>query len=110
MSLWDFITGNPNPSGSYEGIGHEWSYDWCRFRKNSHCFYPKTLNAAGTKAEGYPVWNPEDRGYCPRPKWESQQACPAPSEPGPHVPGGRPDATVPYDQGGQRHDGAGNPK
>ena len=63
--------------------GSQASYDWCRFRRNSRCFYPHTLNQAATEKMGYAVWEPVDRGYCPRDKWEDQKACPAPSEPGP---------------------------
>jgi hypothetical protein len=29
--------------------GQMWSYDWCRFRKKRHCYYPKELDAQGTE-------------------------------------------------------------
>ncbi len=102
-ALWDFIRGEVGPEGNrFYKPGHGWSYDWCRFRRDSRCYYPKRLNEEATKLEGYSVWIPEDRGHCPRVKWESQKICPAPSEPGPNVPGGYMDATIPYEQGGQR--------
>lgn len=88
---------------SEPGVGR--SYDWCRFRRQQHCFYPKAINEAATKIEGVPVWTPEDRGICSRHDWDEQRACPV-SEPGPRS---RetiyyPDATVPYEAGGQRRD------
>lgn len=101
MGFLDFIAGRP-PSGQEEG--RNWSYDWCRFRRSSHCYYPKTLNDKASAEAGYAVWNPYDRGMCPRIKWKDQQECPAPSEPGPNVSGGFTDATVAWDAGGQ-HDG-----
>lgn len=81
------------------------SYDWCRFRRQQHCFYPKQLNEAATKIEGVPVWVPEDRGICGRHDWDEQRACPV-SEPGPRSREALyyPDATVPYEAGGQRRD------
>lgn len=51
------------------------SYDWCRYRRNSHCFYPKTLNEEASKQAGYAVWVPFDRGMCGRTDWPSQQHC-----------------------------------
>lgn len=83
--------------------GHARSYDWCRFRKNSRCFYPKQLDEEGTKQAGYAVWVPEDRGYCPRIDWDAQRACPV-GEPGPNSrePNAKPDATVSWEEGGQR--------
>jgi 8-oxo-dGTP pyrophosphatase MutT (NUDIX family)/GNAT superfamily N-acetyltransferase len=96
----DFIQGNPNGNKYWDGIGKTWSYDWCRFRRNSHCWLSKTLDEPATKAAGYAVWVPEDRGFCPRIKWDDQIKCPV-GAPGEHVPGGLLDATVPYSQGGQ---------
>lgn len=86
---------------SEPGVGR--SYDWCRFRRQQHCFFPRQLNEAATKIEGVPVWVPEDRGICARHDWDEQRACPV-SEPGPRS---REtiyytDATVPYEAGGQR--------
>ena len=70
--------------GSYNAeTGAMASYDWCRFRHNRHCFYPKALDEAASKQAGYAVWVPEDRGLCLRDKWDQQKSCPAPSEPGP---------------------------
>lgn len=74
----------------------------CRFRRESHCWLPKELNREATDLAGYAVWVPHDRGHCRRQSWEAQQACPVPSQPGPNVPGGFTDATVPWSEGGQR--------
>lgn len=84
--------------------GRNVSYDWCRFRREQHCWYPRHLNTEATKEAGYAVWIPEDRGYCPRNRWEDQKICPAPSEPGPRSgePHRQVDATVPWEEGGQR--------
>ncbi len=86
-----------------QGPGSMWSYDWCRFRKNRRCMYAKELNAQATEIAGYAVWVPVDRGLCPRDKWNDQKVCPV-AEPGPHSgePHARIDATVPWEQGGQR--------
>lgn len=68
-----------------------------------NCFYPKTLDADASKQAGYAVWTPVDRGYCPRIKWPDQQMCPV-AEPGPHSgsPQAQVDATIPWQEGGQR--------
>lgn len=97
----DFLKGDSTPSKTWQGPGHNYSFDWCRFRKNSRCMFPKELNKAATDLAGYAVWIPEDRGYCPRIAWDQQKECPV-GEPGPNVPGGYTDATVPWEQGGQR--------
>lgn len=83
--------------------GHNWSYDCCRFRSNSRCMYPEELNAEASQEAGYAVWVPTDRGYCPRVDWKDQQACPV-YEPGPKSgdPHARPDATIAWEDGGQR--------
>jgi 8-oxo-dGTP pyrophosphatase MutT (NUDIX family) len=83
---------------------NNFSVDWCRFRRRERCYYPRTLNAEASAEAGYPVWVPEDRGYCPRRSWEDQKVCPAPSQPGPNSgePDALPDATVSWEEGGQR--------
>ena len=83
--------------------GNNWSYDWCRFRRNSRCMYPEELDVEASKEAGYAVWKPVDRGYCPRVSWKDQKECPV-GEPGPRSgePNARPDATIPWHQGGQR--------
>lgn len=93
----DFIDGWRNPPAA----GHEPSFDWCRFRRDSRCYFPKELNRAASDLAGYAVWVPEERGYCKRIAWEDQEACPV-SQPGPNVPGGMIDATIPWEDGGQR--------
>ena len=98
----DFLIGSPKPSKTWAGPGHNWSFDWCRFRKNSRCMYPKELNKAATEEAGYAVWIPEDRGYCPRIDWEDQKTCTV-GEPGQNVPGGFLNATVPWEEGGQHN-------
>jgi hypothetical protein len=102
MGLRDFISGSSKPSKTWAGPGHNYSFDWCRFRKNSRCFYPKELNQAATDQAGYAVWVPEDIGYCPRIAWDDQEKCPV-GEPGPNVPHGFTDATVPWEEGGQHN-------
>ncbi len=79
------------------------SYDWCRFRRQQHCFYPTQLHEAATAIEGVPIFIPEDRGICGRHKWDDQRACPV-SEPGlrSRETSYHPDATVSYEAGGQR--------
>lgn len=69
----------------------EHSYDWCRFRRDSHCWYPKGLDGAATRLAGYAVWTPADRGRCPRGSWDLQERCPV-GAPGPNA-GGLTDAT-----------------
>jgi hypothetical protein len=69
----------------------EHSYDWCRFRRDSHCWYPKGLDGAATRRVGYAVWTPTDRGRCPRGSWALQEQCPL-GAPGPNA-GGYTDAT-----------------
>lgn len=97
----EFLLGSPEPSESWAGPGRNWSYDWCRFRRDSHCWLPRSLNREASEEVGYAVWVPEDRGHCRRVSWEDQEACPL-SQPGPNVPGGFTDATIPWEQGGQR--------
>lgn len=110
MGFWDRLLYEPAkrfneglPERNRSSPGHEFSRDWCRFRKNSRCLYPEELNTDATKVAGYAVWVPTDRGFCPRTPWEDQEACPV-SEPGPNS--GRsdaqPDATVSWEEGGQR--------
>ena len=82
---------------------HDPSFDWCRFRHDSRCFYPKTLDIAASAKAGYDVWVPEDRGYCPRTKWDQQRQCPV-AQPGPNS--REPNASVEtwksWEDGGQR--------
>jgi 2'-5' RNA ligase len=75
--------------------GQRWSFDWCRYRHDSHCFYPGGLDGGATSLGGYPVWTPQDRGSCPRYTWESQKLCPI-GAPGPNSgeAGGAPDAVT----------------
>jgi hypothetical protein len=98
----DAVAGNV-PDSIKPLPGNNWSYDACRFRKNSRCMYPRELNAEASKEAGYAVWVPADRGYCPRVTWGDQKQCPV-YEPGPHSgdPDARPDATVRWEDGGQR--------
>ena len=95
--LWDFIVGNPPPD-KYKGY---LSHDWCRYRRDHECYYSKNLNVAASEQAGYAVWIPENRGRCQRAAWSAQQACPM-ALPGPNVPGGFTNATVPWEEGGQR--------
>lgn len=67
-----------------------------------NCFFPQSLNVEATQVAGYPVWFVADRGFCPRQKWEAQQACPV-GEPGPNAHGGGGiECTRNWNEGGQR--------
>lgn len=79
------------------------SSDWCRFRRDNHCFFPNKKDEPATQAAGYDVWVPVDRGPCPRATHKDQRSCPV-AEPGPnsHERSYLPDATVPWESGGQR--------
>lgn len=79
------------------------SHDWCRFRRDSHCFYPSRLHEEATRVAGYPVWRVFDRGFCPKQKWDDQRACPI-SEPGPNSREQRQgiECTRNWEEGGQR--------
>lgn len=85
------------------------SYDACRFRRDSHCYFPKELNEEATKEAGYEVWWVFDRGTCPRIKWEHQKQCKL-YEPGPNTddPDSLIECTRNWDEGGQR-DGVAGP-
>ena len=91
-----------NTRSGPDGMG-SWSYDWCRFRRDRHCWYPDQMDMAATQQAGYAVFIPVDRGICGRDRWEDQKACSL-AQPGPKSgdPGALLDATVPWQQGGQR--------
>lgn len=80
-----------------------WSYDWCRFRRDERCYFPKDIDYDASKEAGYIVWIPVDRGYCSRSDWEDQKACEV-GEPGPNSgdPNALVDATIPWEDGGFR--------
>jgi hypothetical protein len=83
--------------------GQTSSLDWCRFRRSNACWYPKELNEEATQREGYAVWVPFRRGTCERVDWDEQKACEL-AMPGP-LSGETPwytNATIPYEEGGQR--------
>jgi hypothetical protein len=105
MGLWGeigrFISGSAEPSATWKGPGRNWSYDWCRYRRDSQCYLPERLDVAGTAQAGYNVWVPKRQGHCPRVAWDAQRKCHG-SDPGLNVKGGRPDATIPWQDGGQR--------
>lgn len=61
-----------------------WSHDWCRFRKDQRCMFPKELNKMASNSRGYPVWLPIDRGWCNKHQWEEQRICPI-AAPGPNA-------------------------
>lgn len=101
MGFWDWVKENPKPSAGWLGIGQGYSYDWCRYRRYSHCYFSGIVDERASKEIGYRVHVPVDRGHCFHITWASQENCPA-SQPGPHVVGGYVDATVPWEAGGQR--------
>lgn len=83
--------------------GRRYSVDWCRFRRNSTCYFSGVIDEEATPEAGYKVYVPMDRGYCWRSPWEVQQLC-ASSQPGPRAQS-EPrylDATVPWEAMGQR--------
>lgn len=91
------------PDQAWNPEGNKSVADWCRFRRDERCYYPKDLDHAATAREGYAVWIPHDRGICERGSHAAQKACPI-GAPGPNS-GERvrfTDATVPYAAGGQR--------
>lgn len=74
---------------SYKGgseLGTAYSRDWCRFRKNQHCWLPDALNSPASAQVGYAVFTPKDRGFCNRQTWPMQENCPV-GQPGPNVGG-----------------------
>lgn len=79
------------------------SFDWCRFRRDTHCYFPKELDQEHTQLAGYAVFRVADRGACPRAKWKDQMECRV-SEPGPNSK--HPDAMIEctrnWEDGGQR--------
>lgn len=93
-AISDWLAENGQPGSRY-------SVDWCRFRRNSHCWLPKGLNEAASQIAGYAVWIPMDRGYCWRSAWETQAQC-STGMPGPRA-NGFTDATVAWENGGQRN-------
>lgn len=84
--------------------GNNWSFDWCAYRRDQRCYFPRDLDERATEEAGYPIWIPVDRGHCPRHKWQEQKDCPI-SYAGPNS---RevdwiPDQTRTWDEGGQRY-------
>jgi hypothetical protein len=51
------------------------NYDWCKFRRDTHCHFPKTLNVGRTLGTGQADWDLVDRGWCGR-SWDQQALCP----------------------------------
>lgn len=100
--LFDKLT-QPVYDYAKDRFGTEPSFDWCRFRHDSHCYFPKDLDVQATEQAGYDVWIPIDRGYCPRIKWKQQEQCPI-GEPGPntHHPDAGLETWQSYEDGGQR--------
>lgn len=104
VSSWVIANGAP---------GRRFSVDWCRFRRNSHCYFSDIVDEQASEQAGHAVLVPMDRGYCWRSAWETQQKCGA-AQPGPRATGSlfQPsrlvftDATVPWEASGQRDDGS----
>lgn len=91
-----------NEHAGADGLG-SWSYDWCRFRHDRHCFYRDQINEAASRQVGYAVYIPLDRGLCTRDQWDDERACQL-AQPGPKSghPDAMLDATIPWERGGQR--------
>lgn len=81
--------------------GYLVSFDWCRYRRNSHCWFSRMVDYEGSDQASYPVFIPRDRGLCPFDDWEDQKRCPV-SEPGSNI-APCPDPTWPWSQGGWRN-------
>lgn len=73
--FWSGFFGNPPASGV--------NYDWCKFRFNQRCIFPKNLDVQKTLQTGQARWVPQMRGRCGR-DWNQQSQCPI-SEPGPNA-------------------------
>ena len=99
----DRFNQNLPPGNQVTDITRIPAIQWCRFRRDGHCWFPNEIDEKGTKEAGYAVWVPFDQGVCPRISHKAQKDCPV-SEPGPDSGESvvRPDATIPWSQGGQR--------
>ena len=95
--VWDIEVAEDHSFRAYGFNVHN-----CRFRRDSQCWLPKGLDEEASRFAGYAVWIPENRGHCYRVTWDSQKQCPT-GMPGPHSgPDGYTDATISWEQGGQR--------
>ena len=82
--IWDYVPGARwlgealQERAEQRGYDYETrpSIDWCRYRADSQCWYPRHLDAQATEATGVPIFLPESRGYCERVKWDDQAQCP----------------------------------
>ncbi len=102
MWLWDALFGTPKVNSAWLGIGQGYSYDWCRYRNFSQCFFSGVADPDATQEAGYLVYSPINRTSCAHIDWDSQKSyCPA-AEPGPNVDGGYTCAAIPWEVGGQR--------
>jgi 8-oxo-dGTP pyrophosphatase MutT (NUDIX family) len=52
-----------------------WSFDSCRFRKNSHCWKSGQIDHNASAQMGYVVYVPKDMGPCPYVLWDQQTKC-----------------------------------
>lgn len=100
--LHDFLF--PTSDSAIKNVWSAPSYDACRFRRDSHCYFPRELDEEHTQEAGYEVWFVVDRGTCPRIGWKSQKQCPV-YEPGPNTrqEGAYIECTRNWDEGGQRN-------
>jgi len=78
--------------------------DWCRFRRDDDCWFPREMDQEASAEAGYAVWIPFNRGECPWKTREAQKNSCRVSEPGPNSGEAEtyPDATRSWSQGGQR--------
>lgn len=97
------VNDNLPPGYQVEDVERIPGKNWCRFRRDRHCYLPRDLDVEATEEAGHQVWIPLDRGICTRETADRQSECPV-GEPGPDS-GERvyyPDATIPWGLGGQR--------
>ena len=101
-SIFDFLAGSDRPSSTWDGGGRNWSHDWCRYRRKSHCHYPEHIDGVRSQTERRPIFYVKDQGHCPFVSEQDQRQCPG-SEAG-ILSRGQSNVSIPWELGGQRMD------